>query len=120
MAVIRSNVITSVGIGTQCRSATVNASSSGDNNIVSGIAGKTIRVLSYLLIAAAPVTVRWESEDGTLLAGPMAMAANTPLVAPPNPEGYFQTVTSGDDLHLNLSGAVAVGGHITYTVISLT
>jgi hypothetical protein len=117
MSVIRGHIKTSLGIGGARRSAAVSVASSGNNVAIAGTAGSIIVVLSYALSAAGNVTVRWVSEDGTFLSGPMPMLASTPLDAAWNPEGHFDTEVAGDDLILNLSGAVAVGGHITYTVI---
>jgi hypothetical protein len=53
---------------------------------------------------------------GTDLTGLYYTAANTGFVLPFNPVGHFETA-SNTLLNLNLSGAVAVGGQITYVEV---
>jgi hypothetical protein len=84
----------------------------GDNVLVSGETGKRIVVMAYTLIARTTVDVRWKS-------GSVARSGLLPLIdsvgASPayNPEGVI-ICAPGDNLVLNLSGSVYVGGHITY------
>jgi hypothetical protein len=97
----------------------VNASSSGNNTIVSAITGRKIRVVNYTLISAAAVTVTWKSGSSTNISGPMALAANggmapsSSALTPAGMIGVFET-SSGESLVLNLGSAIAVGGHLTY------
>jgi hypothetical protein len=95
--------------------AAVSASSSGDNAIVSAVAGKRIRVLSYFVIANAAVNAKWRSAS-TDVTGLLYLAANGGIAASAEGMGCFQTAV-GEALNLNLSGAVAVGGHLTYVLI---
>lgn len=100
--------------------AVINASASGSNTIVAAVTNKRIRVLSYTMIAAGDVTVTWRSAS-TAISGPMALATNggaAPSAGQATPAGLigqFET-NQGEALNLNLSAAVAVGGHITYIV----
>ncbi len=100
--------------------AVVNASASGLNTVVAAVANKRIRVLSYVFIAAGDVTVTWQSAS-TAISGPMALAANggaAPSAGQSVPAGLigqFET-NQGEALTMNLSAAIAVGGHLTYTV----
>lgn len=100
--------------------AIVNASSSGSNTIVAAVVNKRIRVLSYVVIAAGDVTVTWQSASNAI-SGPMALASNggaAPAAGQATPGGLigqFET-NIGEALNLNLSAAIAVGGHLTYTV----
>jgi hypothetical protein len=103
--------------------APVNVSSSGDNQIIAGVAGKTIRVLSYTLTINGAVNVYWKSGTSgtgtnTTLTGPLYGASaggGEVATGPPGVEPLFWCVV-GDGLYLNLSGAVAVGGHVTYAI----
>ena len=106
--------------------AVVNASASGSSTIVAAVANKRIRVLSYVIIAAGAVTVTWRSVDSasgyvTSISGAMALAANggvSPAAGQSVPAGLigqFET-NQGEELAINLSAAVSVAGHITYTV----
>lgn len=94
--------------------AKIVASSSGATTIVALVATKKIRVLAYKVIANAAVNVKWQSHvTPTDLTGLSYFAANCGEVLPYNPLGWFETI-SGEALDINLSGAVAVGGHLTY------
>jgi hypothetical protein len=106
--------------------AVVNASTSGENTIVAAVPNKRIRVLSYVIIAAGAVTVTWKSVNFSTaslapISGPMALAANggaAPSAGQSVPAGLigqFET-NQGEALTINLSAAVSVAGHITYTV----
>jgi hypothetical protein len=97
--------------------AVIDVASSGDNTILAAVNPKKIRVLSYVLVASAAVTVRFESgASGTALTGQMQLAANGGVVAPYNPLGHFETA-SNTLLNLELSGANSVDGHLTYVEV---
>lgn len=96
----------------------INASLTGDNTIVAAIVGRKIRVVNYTLISAGAVTVTWKS-GATAISGPMPLAANggmapsSSVLTPSGLIGVFETNVN-ESLVLNLGGAVAVGGHLTY------
>jgi len=96
--------------------AAVNASSAGANVLVAAVPGRALLVAKYKLIAAGAVSVTFESSGGTVLDGPCALAQNGGVMAPFDVNGYFQTLP-GEALVLYLSGAVQVGGSLTYGVI---
>jgi hypothetical protein len=97
--------------------ATIVASSSGVTNVLALVGGKRIRVLALQLTANGAVNVKWQSHvTPTDLTGLAYLAANGGYVLPYNPLGWFQTV-SGEALDINLSGAVAVGGCLTYVTV---
>lgn len=94
--------------------AVITASSSGATTIVSAVSSKKLRVLALNLIANAAVNVKWQSHvTPTDKTGLAYLGANGGYILPFNPVGWFETV-SGEALDINLSGAVAVGGHLTY------
>jgi hypothetical protein len=95
--------------------AAIAASSSGDNAIVAAVTGKRIRVLNYMFMATTPVNVKWRSAT-TDLCGALPAGANGGASCSFEGMGCFQTA-AGEALNLNLSGAVAVGGHLTYVLI---
>jgi hypothetical protein len=104
--------------------AAISASSSGDNTIVAALDGQKIVLLNYTLIAAGNVGVTWKSGASTSLSGAMAMAANggaAPSAGPLTPAGVVGLLETapGEALVLGLSAAVAVGGHITYRVVTV-
>ena len=103
----------------QIKFAPINVSSSGNNTLVAAVAGKQIRVMSYTIIPAADVVVRFESgANGDALTGQMPLLEEDGLVTSIinlncAPYGCFQT-DAGDLLNLELGSAVGVDGHLTY------
>ena len=106
----------SLNHGHTLRFATISTASSGDSVIASPTSGTVkIKVLSLVLVSSGSVSVKWRS-DTTDLSGAMPLVANSGLVLPgtsPGQSHYFQTA-AGEDLNINLSGAVQVSGHISY------
>ena len=97
--------------------AVIDHAGSGDNTLVAAVAGKKIRVLSYVLVSAGAVTARFESAaSGTALSGQMTLAASTVVSAPYNKLGHFETI-AGELLNLELGGAVSVDGHLVYQLV---
>lgn len=98
-------------------SVAIAASSSGNNEIVAAVAGKSVRVHGYVLVANGDVDAKFRSADAADLTGAMPMGAKGGGVAAPwaGEAGWFQTA-AGEALNLNLSGAVAVRGHLVYTL----
>lgn len=92
--------------------AVVNATSSGLNVIVAGVAGKKIRVLNWYIVSSGGVTAIWQS-NVTAVSGPMPLVASSGAHAGEAVLGHFETI-AGEPLVLNLSGATLVGGSITY------
>ena len=92
--------------------ASISASSSGDNAIVAAVTSKKIRVLSYVLTASAAVNAKWRSAT-TDKSGLLYLDAKGGVAAAENHGGLLETA-SGEALNLNLSSAVAVGGHVSY------
>jgi hypothetical protein len=97
--------------------AKIVASSSGATTIVAAVTSKKIRVVALQVIANAAVNVKWQSHvTPTDLTGLAYLAANGGYVLPYNPVGWCETV-SGEALDINLSGAIAVGGFLTYVEV---
>lgn len=94
--------------------AVIDAAASGDNTLVAAVTGKKIRVVSLWYIASSTVTAIFQSgASGTALTGGAQHIAQTGIVLPRNPDGWFQT-GSGVLLNLNLSAAVSVDGSLNY------
>jgi hypothetical protein len=96
--------------------ATISASASGDNTVVAAVVGKKIRVNNYLIVAAAAVSATWKSGASTSKSGALPLAANGGVAAPGDEKTRWFETAPGEALVLNLSGAVLVAGHVTYTV----
>lgn len=101
--------------GSEVKFAVIDAATSGDNTIVTGVTGKRIRVLSgSLTMTGTAVTIRFESgAGGTALTGQMTPTQGSTITIPFNPHGNFQTA-AGALLNLELGGAQSVDGWISY------
>jgi hypothetical protein len=94
--------------------AVIVASASGATQVVAAVTSKKIRVLGYVLVASAAVNAKFQSHvTPTDKTGLLYLGANGGVSAPFSPVGQFETV-AGEALDINLSGGVAVGGHLTY------
>jgi len=99
-------------------SAVVNVATSGDNVIVTGVAGKIIRVLNFVLQPSAMVACTWK-DGSTALTGPMSVSTSGlyPGWVPPQAGGltvgHFET-TAGNSLVLNLGANTQVSGYVNY------
>lgn len=92
----------------------ISASASGANTTVSGVSGKSIRVLSLQLTASTANNIKWQSASGpTDLTGLAYFATSGGYVLPLNQLGWFQSKT-GEGLAINLAAAGAVGGSLNY------
>lgn len=99
--------------------AVIDESTSGNNTLVSAVAGYRIRVLSYDFVVNGEVSVRFESgADGTALSGvmPFASKGQGKISVYTGSHGVFETA-AGELLNMELSAAVQVSGHLTYTLI---
>ena len=97
--------------------AKISTSSSGASQVVAAVTSKKIRVLRLSLIANAAVNVKFQSHvTPTDLTGLYYLGANGGWVEPFCAVGLFETV-AGEALDINLSGAVAVGGCLTYVEV---
>ena len=94
--------------------APINASSSGDNTLVSGTGGQTVRAYKLFLVVAGDVNIKFKSGAGTDLCPAMAMSAGGSMTLDFDGEPWFTTAV-GDGLVLNLSAAVQVSGRLYYT-----
>lgn len=95
--------------------AKISASASGATPIVAAVPGKRIRVVSYLLSANADVNAKFQSAS-TDLTDWLYMGAKGGNGAAFSLAGHFETAAA-EALNINLSGAVAVGGFLTYTEV---
>lgn len=113
-ACLESGQIMVAGVAVTPKFQPISASSSGNNTIVTAVSSKKIRVLSYSLVCAGSVNVKFQSgASGTDLTGAMPFVANTGIAPGFVPVGHFET-GSNTLLNLNLSAAVQVSGHCTY------
>jgi hypothetical protein len=109
---------TIVGSNRTLHFAVIDCASSGDNVIVAAVGSKKIKVCAYLLVVTAAVNCKWYSSSGTgasAISGDMNFGAKADGVSPGLPPPFHILETkAGESLTLNLSGAVAVDGHLVY------
>jgi hypothetical protein len=89
---------------------------SGDNELVAGVADYEILVLAYNYMTNGAVNVKWRSGTTDISGLGYMDAASKGKVAPYNPKGWF-TTAPGEALNLNLSASQPVGGEYTYVMV---
>lgn len=97
--------------------AAIAASSSGDNTLVAAVTAQRIHVVALHLSYSGAVNSKVKSGAGTDLTGLSygATAGNGYVLPHSGDRGaWWLRTASGEALVLNLSGAVAVGGLVTY------
>lgn len=97
--------------------AAISEAAAASNELIAGSTGNKIIVLNYLLISGGTVNATFEDSDGTNLSGALPLVANSGASFPGNPDSPAFKTASGKGLHLLLSGAVQVSGHIAYLVV---
>lgn len=98
----------------QLASVSVSVAASGDNTLVAGAGGQTVRVFKLMLVVGAAVNIRFKDGAGTNLTGIMTMTASGAVVLDFDSEPWFVTAL-GNGFVLNLSAAVQVSGRVYYT-----
>ena len=102
--------------------AAITANAAGDNEIVAAVPGRRIRLVGYVLSFGGTVNVKWRSattdKSGLLygLLGGVIVSGTPAATFGGQPQGHLETA-AGEALNLNLSGAVACGGHLVYDLV---
>ena len=96
-------------------SAYLNASALGATTIVSGIAGRGIRVLGLAVVTTLANNVKLLS-NATDITATFPLGANGGMVLPYNEHGWCQTA-DGEPLRINLSVATATGIQVEYIAL---
>jgi len=91
--------------------ASINATNSGNTQVVGAVSGKRIRVIAYAVIASATVNIRFRS-GSTDITGAMRLVEGGGI-AHAYDGGLFETAV-GQALNINLSTNATVGGYIVY------
>jgi hypothetical protein len=93
-------------------------SSGGDNIVVSGAAGKSVRVYRMKMLTGAAVNITMKDTTGVTLDGPLPFSANQgwilDFIGPDNPPWYG--TKNGAGFVINLSSGVTVGGSVEYVL----
>jgi hypothetical protein len=95
--------------------AAIVASASGATLIAAGEVGYRHVVLAYNFTSAGVVNAKWQSDSDDVTGLTYMDAAGKGKVCPYNPKGWFKTA-EGEDLNINLSASVAIGGEVVYVM----
>lgn len=96
------------------KSAKIQASTSGDNTIVTGVSTKLIKVHAIVLNATGTVNVKFKDGASTDLTGAMNFQAREGYTINVTPPAFLLATSAGNALVLNLSAAVEVDGFLSY------
>ena len=91
--------------------APINATNSGNTQVVGAVSGKRIRVIAFAVIANATVNIKFQSGT-TDITGSMRVVEGGGI-AHAYDGGLFQTAV-GQPLNINLSANATVGGYVVY------
>jgi len=94
--------------------APINATNSGNTQVVGAVSGKRIRVIAFAVIANATVNIKFQSGT-TDITGSMRIVEGGGI-AHAYDGGLFQTAV-GQALNINLSANATVGGYVVYREI---
>jgi len=94
--------------------APINATNSGNTEVVGAVSGKRIRVIAYAVIANATVSIKFRSGT-TDITGSMRVVQGGGI-AHAYDGGLFETAV-GQALNINLSANATVGGYVVYREI---
>lgn len=98
----------------QLKRGSISFSASGDNTVVSGVAGQLVRVFKVLFTVGAASNITFKDGAGTSLTGAIAYAANQGMVLDFDGEPWFAT-SAGNAFVMNQSAPAAVRGAVWYT-----
>jgi hypothetical protein len=91
--------------------APINATNSGNTQVVGAVSGKRIRVIAFAVVANATVNIKFQSGT-TDITGSMRVVEGGGI-AHAYDGGLFQTAV-GQALNINLSTNATVGGYVVY------
>lgn len=92
--------------------ASIDFSNTGDNTVISAVAGKTIRIFRIFFVcsAATEITIK---NGTTALTGAMSMGQNGGFTLDYQAEAWF-TATAGNAFVISQSGTAQISGRIYY------
>ena len=98
-------------LGASVQQASVSFSGAGDNTVIAGTLGQTIKVLQFFLVIGAAANLIYKS-GATVISGEMDYSANGAHV-----QDFIQlplTCNPGDSFIVNCSAGVQIGGTIWF------
>jgi hypothetical protein len=101
--------------GKPAQFAAINVSVGQTQLVAAAGAGLAIKVVSYVIVAASAVTVKFQSGNIDLT-GPMSLAANGGCAVLSTPSAHLFQTAVNTALNINIGGTVTVTGHLAYFV----
>ena len=95
------------------REAAINASATGDNTLVAGVASQVIRAFKLFLVVSAATNLTFK-DGGSALTGAIAMTANGSITLDLDPRYPWFTTSAGNSLVLGQSGSAQISGRVYY------
>lgn len=92
----------------------IDCAASGDNTVIAGTAGQTIKIWSLILWWNGTVSVILKDAAVRNLTGVIAGVAQSRFILDETTHPWF-TLTAASGFLVNLSGAVQVSGSVRYT-----
>jgi hypothetical protein len=96
--------------------AFLDATASGNTQVVAAVTSKKIRVLRFALSNDTAVNAYFKSATAGQISSTKRLGANSAHAAAFSPVGHFET-TAGEALQINLSGASNVGVDVVYVEV---
>jgi hypothetical protein len=91
--------------------APINATNSGNTQVVGAVSGKRIRVIAFAVVASATVNIKFQSGTSDITGSMRVVEGGG--IAHAYDGGLFQTAV-GQALNINLSANATVGGYVVY------
>lgn len=91
----------------------INVTTPGPATLVSGVAGKKLRVVSYVVTPSVAMVIEFRSGASTVK-GSVDLAANTPVPFPGKVNAPAFESDAGDYLAIAGSAAGTIRGHLAY------
>jgi hypothetical protein len=98
----------------QIKFAKISLTATGD--LVPAVPGFKIRVISYMIICSAALTVNFESNT-TDITGPMEISANSGASYPGGVMAPAFETAAGEKLAMTITGTGNVRGHLAYITV---
>ena len=98
----------------------IDTATAASNELVAAVTGKRVRVYGLWIQAAGTVTLTFEDDDGTNLAGAIVLNARETVAWYPITDGKgswlpYLVTQQGDGFHMLLGGSVQVSGTLWYS-----
>lgn len=94
--------------------ASISVSSSGNNTLISGVSGQSIKVFKMFLVFGGAANATFQDGSSTALTGAMPFLSNGSIVLDLDSVPWF-TTSAGNAFVLNLSTGVTATGTVYYT-----